>query len=159
MFTLSQQILTKRAKQFRWAMLAITSAPIAGAFYLSHTHQPSPLGCPFRFFTGIPCPGCGMTRSFLAIAQADFSNALSEHVFGPVLFAACLVAITHLIAELVVGRKIYGFYQQWIRDRHIPFLTLWSLLGYYIIRLSALLKSGELLANFSHSPLGLMLLN
>ena len=27
--------------------------------------------CPFREFTGVPCPLCGATRSFVLVAQGD----------------------------------------------------------------------------------------
>jgi len=38
--------------------------------------------CPFRLITGIPCPGCGMTRSFFAITQGDFLNAACLNPFS-----------------------------------------------------------------------------
>ena len=31
------------------------------------------IGCVFRLMTGIPCPGCGMTRAWLAALRLDFS--------------------------------------------------------------------------------------
>ena len=36
-------------------------------------------GCPFRFFFGISCPGCGMTRALLAALRLDFAAAFSYH--------------------------------------------------------------------------------
>ena len=36
-------------------------------------------GCPFRFFFGISCPGCGMTRALLAALHLDFAAAFSYH--------------------------------------------------------------------------------
>ncbi len=42
------------------------------------------IGCPFRFFFGICCPGCGMTRAILALLRLDFSNAWDAH---PLVFA------------------------------------------------------------------------
>lgn len=40
------------------------------------------LPCPIRTVTGIPCPGCGMTRSCLALAQGDFASAWFLHPFS-----------------------------------------------------------------------------
>ena len=35
------------------------------------------IGCVFRLMTGIPCPGCGMTRAWLAALRLDFSAAFA----------------------------------------------------------------------------------
>jgi hypothetical protein len=31
--------------------------------------------CPFKYLTGIDCPGCGFQRSVLALAQGDFHKS------------------------------------------------------------------------------------
>ncbi|MBI2486357.1 MAG: DUF2752 domain-containing protein [Deltaproteobacteria bacterium] len=46
-----------------------------------------PIFCPFKALTGILCPGCGMTRAFLAIAEADFVGAFHFNPFSIPLFA------------------------------------------------------------------------
>ena len=39
------------------------------------------VGCPFRFFFGISCPGCGMTRAWLAFFTGDVARAFAlRHV-------------------------------------------------------------------------------
>lgn len=38
--------------------------------------------CPFLTLTGIPCPGCGMTRSCLALVHGDLALAWSYHPFS-----------------------------------------------------------------------------
>lgn len=43
--------------------------------------------CPSRWVTGIPCPGCGMTRSLVCCAHWDFARAAAMHPLGPVVFA------------------------------------------------------------------------
>ena len=35
------------------------------------------IGCPILRFTGIPCPGCGMTRAWLAVLRGDLVTAFS----------------------------------------------------------------------------------
>ena len=37
------------------------------------------IGCPIRRLTGFPCPGCGMTRAFLAAFRLDFAEAFRLH--------------------------------------------------------------------------------
>ena len=37
------------------------------------------IGCPIRFVTGVSCPGCGMTRAYLALFRGDISGAFGFH--------------------------------------------------------------------------------
>ena len=39
----------------------------------------SGLGCPIRFLTGVACPGCGLTRAWLAALSGDIRAALAYH--------------------------------------------------------------------------------
>jgi hypothetical protein len=57
-----------------------------------------PVICLFRSLTGHPCPGCGLTRSFVAVADLRVADAFAHHLFGPPLFAG--------LVALVVGRIV-----------------------------------------------------
>jgi hypothetical protein len=35
--------------------------------------------CLFKTFTGIPCPGCGLTRSFVSLCHLDFYSSFFHH--------------------------------------------------------------------------------
>ena len=41
------------------------------------------VGCPFRFITRIPCPGCGMTTAFISLFHLDFRAAFAYHPLFP----------------------------------------------------------------------------
>lgn len=52
------------------------------------------IGCVFRLMTGIPCPGCGMTRAWLAALRLDFAAAFAYHPLFwvvPIAFALAFV--------------------------------------------------------------------
>lgn len=36
-------------------------------------------GCPVRNMTGIPCPGCGMSRAWFSLLRLDVAGAFSHH--------------------------------------------------------------------------------
>ncbi|MGJ8634033.1 MAG: DUF2752 domain-containing protein [Luteolibacter sp.] len=40
--------------------------------------------CPILEVTGLPCPGCGMTRSCMAGLQGNWADVLRFNPFGPV---------------------------------------------------------------------------
>lgn len=37
------------------------------------------IGCPLKFITGIPCPGCGMTRAYYSLLRLDIHQAFHYH--------------------------------------------------------------------------------
>jgi hypothetical protein len=43
--------------------------------------------CATRRFTGLACPGCGLTRAFAALARGDWAAAWSFHPFALLLAA------------------------------------------------------------------------
>lgn len=48
--------------------------------------------CAFEAMTGLPCPTCGLTRSFAATAHGQLGLAFHYHAFGPFAFVALLLA-------------------------------------------------------------------
>lgn len=55
--------------------------------------------CVFHRTTGIPCPGCGMTRAFTALSHGHFAQAWALH---PFVFPAYGIALVFLAAPLLV---------------------------------------------------------
>jgi hypothetical protein len=48
--------------------------------------------CGFKNFTGLPCPGCGLTHSFRAMGNGDLAGAFGFNLLGPpLLFTFALV--------------------------------------------------------------------
>lgn len=47
--------------------------------------------CGFKNLTGLPCPGCGLTHSFCALAKGDIGVAAGFNLLGPPLFLALFV--------------------------------------------------------------------
>ena len=54
--------------------------------------QGLPEMCAFEAMTGLPCPTCGITRSFAATAHGQLGLAFHYHAFGPFAFVALLLA-------------------------------------------------------------------
>lgn len=133
--------------------LSMCASPLIGSYFFSYTETTSPFQCLFLAFTGIPCPGCGMTRSFSAIAQNQFPEALHHHLFGPLLFLGLALTCLHLILELSLRFSIIPFYGKLLHKRDVQLIALGLLLIYHCLRLGNLLLSGELALSFAQSPL------
>jgi Protein of unknown function (DUF2752) len=85
------------------ALLAITGLSVL--FLLSAILKPSTgeyfTICGFKNFTGLPCPGCGLTHSFCALAKGDFSDAFSFNLLGPALFLILVFAWVRSLSVLL----------------------------------------------------------
>jgi len=73
---------------------------LAAAFLVSPENLPRIVLCPFRRLTGLPCPGCGLTHSFVGIAHGRFAAAWAANPFGFLFFAAALF----LVVEPLLSR-------------------------------------------------------
>lgn len=49
--------------------------------------------CPIKYLTGVPCPGCGLSRALAALLRLDFWTALAVSPDGFVLPAVVLYAL------------------------------------------------------------------
>jgi hypothetical protein len=78
--------MSRRVSARLW--VAAVFAALAGLFLLrawvpAESAQASI--CLFRRATGIPCPGCGMTRAFGHLAQGEWMAAAADHPLALVL--------------------------------------------------------------------------
>lgn len=154
MFELSIHPLSGNARRIRLGFLGMSCSPVVGAYFYNQGYRLPFWVCPVRHWTGIPCPSCGMTRSFVAIARGDWSQALAQHLFGPLLFIVLLMTTIHLTLELLTGRRVLTFYDKVLRRKKLQWLFLIMLLIYHALRLYYLSKTGELSLAVEKSPLG-----
>lgn len=114
--TIEQMKLTdlkKRVKTYGPQTKALLSVLAVYAVLAAIGH-----GCPIRFVTGIPCPGCGLSRAYLALLELDFAGAFRYHPLFwavPLLFGLCLwygrkKERAAGIAAAVVGAAFLGVY-------------------------------------------------
>jgi len=53
---------------------------------LSPPDEPSLRLCPFYWLTARPCPLCGITRAFCALAKGHWAQAIHLHALSPLAF-------------------------------------------------------------------------
>ena len=79
-------------------------------------------GCPIKFVTGISCPGCGMTRAWIALAHLNLQQAFSCH---PLFILAPLFIIFFIFDDKIDLQKY----------RWIILLVAFLFIGVYLIRI------------------------
>src|ERR1700682_4183697 len=62
--------------------------------------------CIFHQLTGQPCPMCGATRSFVALAHGDIARSVLLYPLAPVLFLAMLIGIGYGAWAMLTKRRI-----------------------------------------------------
>ena len=64
---------------------SLVPAALSGYLFVKGFHTGLPgLSCPLRALTGIPCPGCFLTRAVAASLHGDLATAVHWHPIGPV---------------------------------------------------------------------------
>lgn len=157
MLKLSSYPLSYHGKLVRWGILGFLYTPIFGTYFYNQGYRISFLVCPIRYLIGIPCPTCGMTRSFMAIGRGELNQAVAENLFGPILFVSFVIAIFHVTLELLTRHQIQTLYCQLIKIKKLQLLALLLVLIYYGFRLYHLSQTGEIYIGFTQSPLGQLL--
>lgn len=51
------------------------------------------LPCPVHAVTGVPCPGCGMTRACVSVARGEFLGAWNLHPFAFLLIPLAVAMV------------------------------------------------------------------
>ncbi len=62
--------------------------------YLKIGSIPLPDTCIFHNLTGLPCPGCGLSRSIVAAAHGEIINSFSHHRLG-------LLTLVYILLQFV----------------------------------------------------------
>lgn len=66
-----------------------------------------PVDCIFTQFTGIYCPGCGLTRAFNEIIHFNFVKAFYFNILSIPLFIFFIILIINLLIDIIKNR--YNF--------------------------------------------------
>jgi hypothetical protein len=113
------------------AALGIASAAQVAATAL---HLPG-MQCPFQRLTGIPCPGCGLSRACAAMITGDANHSLRMHAFAlPVLIGVALLLLAATLPT-PARAKLGDAFARLERTTGVTFLLLTALLVYWLGRL------------------------
>jgi hypothetical protein len=93
--------------------------PAPGGLATPDGHR-TPEACWFRLVTGLPCPTCGMTRSYVKLLKGDISGSVRAHPAGPLMLAATAAALLGILGvglrrrRPLWGRPGFRFAVTWV---------------------------------------------
>lgn len=94
---------------------------IVGVYILTLEWLGSGTKCVIKNITGIPCPSCGMTRSYLHVLEGDFSSAFYDH---PLFFTVPFILIIAYVLSVKHDDK---------KLNKILSIILFAIIGVFII--------------------------
>ena len=103
----------------RFGIAAVATTAVGGALVAARNVLPVGLPCPTLALTGVPCPGCGMTRAADALVHGRVLEVVTQDPAALVLIA--------VIAVLAVGHVLRR--QGWLRRTGAVTPRLASALG------------------------------
>ena len=120
---IAQRILASRKFQ-----LVVISA-IFGVVFLAPEQGISIGICLHRKIFGISCPGCGITRSIIAVAHGHFLAALRLHLGGPLVFLYFALLLLDRIMLIFFTRPLFGNVHRWSVSAVLLSITIggWAL--------------------------------
>jgi len=110
------------------ALAALLPPPVDGKLKLPFLDLPAPELCAWKRTLGWDCPGCGLTRCFVAMAHGRWAQAWGFHPLGTLLFLVVAAQIPFRAWQM---RRIARGRHEW---RHpalaaLPWILLAALLG------------------------------
>jgi len=110
-------------------------AALATSLLLSPEHiEDGPIICPFRRLTGLPCPGCGLTRSWVYLAHGDWGAALAANPFGLVTVAGAMALLVLVVRARTLGRPAPDINALLLRPWMLTLLGAWF--AYGVVRMA-----------------------
>ena len=95
-------------KWLRLMVAAVALAALAWAAWALRTGGPGAVpvlpGCLLRRYTGLSCPGCGMTRATHAALNGDFGRAFEFNPLGLVLLPLALFGLVPEVLGWIMNR-------------------------------------------------------
>jgi hypothetical protein len=102
---------------------ALASAALATAALLpDRAVRDGPVVCLFRRVTGLPCPSCGLTRSWQAAGHGRLRQAVAFHPLGPLtMLAAAWLAVDPTAERRLAARGS----ETWTSAMVVGWLATW----------------------------------
>ena len=91
--------------------------------------------CPLQAATGLPCPGCGLTRGTTALLRGDVQQALAFHPFSPLAVLCILLLVLSVALPPSPRQKMLNRIESLERRTGLGLLGLLALMAYGAYRL------------------------
>jgi hypothetical protein len=136
-------------------LVVLTLVGLSAVFLVSALLKPSSgdyfTVCGFKNFTGLPCPGCGLTHSFCALGNGDIVGAFSFNLLGPPLFLVFVLVWIRSASVLLNRSNLAQVLDRMARRSNLVRAFAIAFVVYGVVRIIYIVVYGPL--QFHDSPL------
>lgn len=118
-----------------WTIFILFSAVLITSYFYYADPNPKISLCMFYNLTKLPCPGCGLTRSFCAMAKGQIIEAFNFHLLGPIIFTATVTAWSTSLLAICQVKKPFLFCQLLVTNDLFIKVTGCVIGVYWLLRL------------------------
>lgn len=91
--------------------------------------------CPFFRLTGVPCPGCGLSRAVLLLLKGNVGAAVRYHAFAPIFVLAFIALLLSILLPKSIIQPAIARAELTERKTGLTALILAGLILYWLARL------------------------
>jgi hypothetical protein len=91
--------------------------------------------CPILHTTGIPCPGCGLSRAVMLLLRGDLKGSLRYHAFAPILLLTIVAMILAIVLPRSITEPVVAKAEELEGKTRITAIVLIGLMLYWLARL------------------------
>ena len=136
-------------------LVVLTLIGLSAVFLVSLLLRPSTgdyfTVCGFKNFTGLPCPGCGLTHSFCALGGGHLGEAFAFNLMGPPLFLVFVLVWIRSAGVLLNRGNLVEALDQAARRFNVVRALAIAFAVYGVIRIIYVVAYGSV--QFQNSPL------
>ena len=91
--------------------------------------------CPLKLSLGVACPGCGLTRAIVLLAQGKWQAAVHLHAFAPVGLGIGLLLVAGTLLPAKIRHRVTLRLAAFEKRSGIVFWLILGVLIYWICRI------------------------
>ena len=98
--------------------------------------------CGFLAWTGLPCPGCGLTTCFAHMVRGELGGALQANVFGVGFFLVTALGVPFSVWALATRRPLMDTLVDWHMEKVLLGLSILGIVSWGV-RIALILTHGS----------------
>ena len=91
--------------------------------------------CPIFHITGIPCPGCGLSRAIMLLLRGDLRGSLRYHAFAPIFLLTIVAVILASVLPRSITEPVVSKAEELEGKTRLTTMILIGLVLYWLARL------------------------